>query len=465
MATPVHYRDAVFAYVETAKSPQAIVSACVFAASDRPTDELAAWLAERASKLALARRKMVRPLGDIGLPVWADDPNFDADRHIHVHEADDWEALCALLPAIHAAPFDWSRPLWERHLIRGVRGIGGRDEPCDVVVGKIHHAVVDGKGGAELIRTLFSAEPLPDYVPEKSTTRTAVTTRAVAAFPVTCGRLIGDLVRYRRAKKQVRAEADQWAKPVAQWPRTAINRELGPGRVVDATFFNVAELSAAAAKIGDVTVNDVVLAVIGGALADYLGEVDGSLAATVPISTRDLVDVETHNRFTTATVNLHTEIADPVMRVRAVHDEVRAEWARKLSPAHVRADAAAPRLPGFVIRAAVRVFGALPKKSPTMPFANFLATSVPMGPAEGWELAGSPILAHFGMTTLVEPGGVGYLITTIGDRLAVSVTADPRQVPDLADHIAQIRRGYERLMERTAEESVPVADEGRRLGA
>ncbi|WP_305092374.1 wax ester/triacylglycerol synthase domain-containing protein [Prescottella sp. R16] len=447
----VEYRDAIFAYVETSCSPQTLMSAYAFEASGRPASDLVRWIADRAASLAPLRQRMVRPFGDIGLPIWSDDPQFTPDRHIRVHTAEDWAELCVLLPTIHAEPFDWAKPLWEVHLIQGVRGVDGRDDPSDVAVVKMHHSVADGMGATEIARALFSSDIAAECTPTGSTSRFATMAKAVAMLPVTLGRLPVDLLRFVRAQKQVRAEEAEglWKSPPPQLPRTSINRKLGPDRVVDTVFSSVTELRSAAHRMGDVTVNDLVLTVIGGALATYLGDIEGPIVASVPVSTRDVLDAGTRNRFTTAYVDLHAGIEDPVARADAVHRAVRTDRDRKLSPANVRAEVSAPRLPGFVVRTAVRVFEALPKTSSTITGAHVLVTNVPMGPADGWQLCGSPVFANFGMSTLVDPGGVAHRISSIGDRLAVSVTADPSQMRDLPAYLELIRRGCAELVAHT----------------
>ncbi|WP_137724973.1 wax ester/triacylglycerol synthase domain-containing protein [Prescottella subtropica] len=451
MTTPVHYRDALLAYTDVPKSPQTMLSTYIFTSADAPTATIVRCLADRVAGIAPLHQRMVRPLGDIGTPYWSDTPRFEPESHIYVHETDSWEDLCALLPTIQSAPFDWSRPLWELHVIRGVQGIDGRSDRCDVVSVKMHHSCTDGMGIIDVSRDLFSERSLPAYVPGPSLSVAAATVCGLVAVPRMIGRLVRDFRLVRRLLEQVKAEESQglWQEPPAQLPRTVVNHPISTSQVVDAVFFTVSELRVLAREIGDVTVNDVVLAIIGGAMAKHLGHENGPLVAAVPISTRGVIDTSARNQTTSTKVDLHVEIADPAARAKAVHHRIRAERDRTLSPANAALTGKILRLPGFLIRIGVRVQGVLSGKADMVPGAHFVATSVQVGNAGDWQLCGSSVVASIGVATLVDKLGVAHRIGSIGDQLTVTVTADPRQMPDLDRYIGLIRSEYEQFAQHT----------------
>ncbi|SEL13431.1 wax ester/triacylglycerol synthase domain-containing protein [Rhodococcus maanshanensis] len=450
-------RDAIFAYVETPSTAQTTVSAYAFGSGGHPRpsrDELLRWITQRACRIGVLRQRMIRVPFDLDHPYWAEDPAFAAEDHVTFHDGRGWEDLRTLLVDIQRRPLNPTRPLWEAHVATGVDGVDGIAGPATVVAIKMHHSMADGGLGARIARQLFTetlptderpaaADPIPSGFSMAAT--------AVAAIPRNLCLLAGAVPRARRIQQLRRAERAQgmYETPAALRPRTVLNQPLGPERVYNAVFFSVPELKAMRSAVGGVTLNDLMLTIVGATMHRYLCEVGdppaGSLGACVPVSTRDDIEAASRNRFVTIAVDLHTDLPDLVERVGAIHRSVLADKVRKTSPGETQSDALANSLPGFVVRNALRVLGALPARpSTTIQLANTLVTNVPKGPAD-LVLCGSPVAANFGLAPLIGLAGVAHTVSSVGDSLAVNIIADPRQLRDDRRYAELLLESFEEL--------------------
>ncbi|MFC7447941.1 wax ester/triacylglycerol synthase domain-containing protein [Rhodococcus daqingensis] len=450
-------RDAVFAYVETTSASQTMLSAYAFdSGTDSPPDraEIRRWVTERAGRIDVLRQRMIRAPFDLDHPYWAEDPAFAADDHVVFHDGQGWEELRTLLVGILRQPFDPSRPLWELHIVTGVSGVNEIPGEATVAVVKMHHSMADGKLSVQIARQLFSEDLPADARPavvDPIPSRLTIATRALAALPRNLYRLAGAVPEARAVQRLIRAEREQgmYEVPSARRPRTVLNQQLGPDRVFDSVFFSLPELREMKIEIGGVTVNDLMITIIGAAMHKYLCEIgdtpDGSLGAGIPVSIRDTVEATSRNRFVITAVDLHTDLSGPVERARAIHQSVLADKIRKTSPGETRSDALANSIPGFVVRYGLRIISALPaRQSPTIGLANTLITNIPKGPAD-MKLCGSTVAANFGLAPLVGLGGVAHSIGSLGDSLAVNFTADPTQLRDDRRYAELLRESFDDL--------------------
>lgn len=455
-------RDSVFLYVENEVSKQIIVSAYVFApevgtAGPPGKAEIVEWIADRVAGIDILRRRLVKVPFGLDHPYWVMDPDFSVEDHIVFHEISEWDSARSALAESLLQPMDESRPPWELHVMTGVRGIEGVAGEATVAALKTHHAAADGMLSAELGRRLFDPAPSVQGASDTRVIRSSLPsgfgllTRAARSAPANLRRLAVGLLDARAAQRELALHCEQgkYESPIVERPGTVFNHPLSPGRVFDIAVFPLGELHAMKTDLGDVTINDLALAVIGGAMRVYLTEVGdpsaGSLAAGVPMSTRSIRDDGSRNQFVTMAVDLHTDIVDPVDRARAIHRSVLGERARKSSPASIRIDEFVRAIPGFAIRAGLGIIRALPaRKSQSVGWANTLITNVPKGVAD-LKLCGSSVAVSFSLCALVGPSGLGHWVDSIGDVLTVGVTADPRQLRDDRRYLELLRESYDEL--------------------
>jgi WS/DGAT/MGAT family acyltransferase len=441
-------RDAVFLYVERPVAWQTFLSAYAFVpdgARTRPADrdEITRWIVERARGVDALRQRLVRVPFDLDHPYWVEHPEHSVEDHLFFHEGSGWEQLREWMALLVQRPMDRSRPLWELHIVTGVSGIPGAAREATVAVMKFHHSMADGELSATISRALFG--PVSDVRPGTRAAAVPVpapaglAASAVRACPRKIGELVGGLRDFRAMRRRLLVEREEGTHslPVAKRPRTVLNQPLGPGRVFDAAFLPLDELREMKAALGEVTVNDLVLTVIAGALRSYLQEVGGptagSLAAAVPMSIRQARTSESRNQFLTMAVDLHTATVDPIARVRAIHRSVLEERERLSIPAEAEAASCdvVGVIPGWLIRAALRIgYGRPKRRSDTIHYVNTLISSVRSGGAD-LRLCDASVVACFGLAPLVGLGGVAHAVGSVGNSLTVNVTADPLQLTDI----------------------------------
>jgi len=456
-------RDAVFLYVERPVAWQTFLSAYAFVpdgSQAHPADrrEIAQWISDRARGIAVLRQRLVRVPFDLDHPYWVEDPEHSVDDHLFFHDGSGWQELREWMAQLVQQPMDRSRPLWELHVVTGVRGIPGVGGEATVAVMKFHHSMADGELSTTISRTLFAAGPVPAVRPGGPVAALQIPApaglfaSAVRACPRKVGELVGGLREFRATRHRLLVEREEGTHtlPVAKRPRTVLNQPLGPDRVFDVAFLPLDEVRDMKAALGEVTVNDLVLTVIAGALRRYLHEIDGptagSLAAAVPMSIRRTRASESRNQFLTMAVDLHTATVDPIARARAIHRSVLEERERLSIPAEAVAASCdvVGVIPGWAIRAALRIgYGRPKRRADSIHYVNTLVSSVRSGGAD-LRLCDATVVAGFGLAPLVGLGGVAHAIGSVGNSLTVNVTADPVQLAD-------IRRYRELLLESFAE--------------
>ncbi|MCB1017821.1 MAG: wax ester/triacylglycerol synthase family O-acyltransferase, partial [Acidimicrobiales bacterium] len=306
--------DATFLYVESPTTFGHVSSLIILDPRDGPVpgfDEIKALYQDRLHLLTPFRRRLVRVPFDLDHPYWVEDPDLDLDFHIRdtaVAPPGDDRQVAELVARLIARPLDRSRPLWELYLIHGLEG--GRLG----LLTKVHHAAIDGIGGAKLLASLLDLAPdadppEPEALPDPETVpgEPAMLARGVwslATRPYRSGRFLlktaGELPQIGQAldvpgrlgraassmpqgmlralgQGERRAEDDPDALDAASTtggiraPHTRFNGAIGPHRRFAFTSLPLSEVKAVKQALG-VTVNDVVLGMCAGALRRYLDE-------------------------------------------------------------------------------------------------------------------------------------------------------------------------------------------------
>ena len=120
-------------------------------------------LAARLHRVRTYRERLVMvPLG-LGHPYWIEDPDFDLDLHLHHVELPrpgGWQELRALMAHVISRPLDRSRPLWEMTFVDGLETIDGAPPGSFALIGKVHHAAIDGLSGGAMLGVVL--DPTPD---------------------------------------------------------------------------------------------------------------------------------------------------------------------------------------------------------------------------------------------------------------------------------------------------------------
>ncbi|MBF6327859.1 WS/DGAT/MGAT family O-acyltransferase [Nocardia transvalensis] len=437
--------DASFLYLETDTQ---LLHVCALIILDPVADgmdyEFAALKEELGRRLHLVpsmRRHIHRVPFDLDHPVWVEDANFDLDYHVRrigIPSPAGRRELAELVADIAGRPLDRSRPLWQLWVAEGLEG--GKV----AVISKYHHAIVDGITGTNMMMHLCDLEPGVRYaepdedrrITESEPNDLKLAAEGLLRFPAKLGAfgmvpktlgMLGGFVERRRSDKK------GMATPFTA-PRTPFNRTISPHRSVAFTKASLAEIKDIKSAFG-VKVNDVVLAVVAGALRDYLqacGELpDTSLFASVPVSTHGTSRHEQGiNKVSTLFCRLYTDVADPVERLRLIAEANRgAKAEHDLIGADFLQDWA-KYAPPNTFQLAARVYSnfRLAERHPVV--HNLVVSNVP-GPQAPLYFLGYRIDSMYPFGPVFHGAGLNVTVLSSGGHLDFGFIACRELVPDL----------------------------------
>ncbi len=389
------------------------------------------------------RRKLRRVAMDVDTPYWVEVPEADLDYHISIRPpgtADDWPALEQLLADIHGRSMDLSRPLWEICLVQGLRDFPGLPSRCQALVLKIHHAAIDGMSLAAIIDAMHretKATP-PDGVggqraPDHWDVWARLNLNTIGRqlkFAKTVRGLLPGVMRARKAR-------DSFGDlPALLASRSRFNDIVGGGRTVGTLVWARDDFLAIKRAVRRVTLNDIALSIVSGALREYLQHYRQlparSLVAGVPISLRGpgpAAEPTGSNRIATMMVGLATSEADPVERLRLVHRYAVAAKKRidALGTGTVMdiSDSVSPNILAGGIRAMAQasVMALAPVPFHTM-VSNVPGSMVPL------QLGAAELVVPFGFGPVRDNMGLFHIVSNSQDRVSLSFSACDRLMPD-----------------------------------
>ncbi len=461
--------DAQFLALETARQSGHVAGLAILDPSTAPGGrldvvDLQALIAERLPLLPPLRWRLAEvPLG-LDYPYWVDDADFDLEFHVRelgLPPPGTDGQLADLVARITARPLDRTRPLWELHLIHGLEG-GNL-----AMLTKIHHAVVDGVSGAEVMGLLLDLVPegreLPPAPAERldpPPTELELLARGLAGMPryplrvlqsipsavpnidevpalfgaipgaATVGRVAN------RAVHAVRREAPPLEAPRLEAPKTSFNGKISAHRRFAFGQLSLDEVKAVKNAHG-CTVNDVVVSLCAGAVRRWLvahDELpDTSLVAQIPVSVRTTDQIGTFgNRIMLMSVPLFTDEADPVARLARTHDALSDMKERhKALPAELLQDAN-NFIPPAVFSRAARLTFSLATSRPGRPTWNLVISNVP-GPQFPLYCAGARLQAQYPVSVITDGMGLNITVMSYCGHLDFGLVADRDQMPDVAD--------------------------------
>jgi WS/DGAT/MGAT family acyltransferase len=473
--------DALFWYAESALPTFRPIIAGLYIL-DRAPDPRRLEHGLRAA-LALVprlRQRVVEAPWHIGLPEWVDDPHFDASyhvRHLSLPPPGAQRELLDLVATLFATPLDRERPLWEAYWIDGLTG--GRS----AYFFKLHHSVVDGVGAMALLNGLTqparrAALPRIAAAPPRAAAAGALAQLADLAIDNTRAavRLVGDaaaapahwLAHPGEAVAGLQATARGLRGTLADLRRPAISDPLAAGssglsRRFDVMQVPLARLHAIKEPLG-VTINDLVLAVLAGALGAYHRERGvrvGRLNCMVPMNLRGRDEHDTlGNRVGTFLVQLPLVEREPDVRLEIVVQQTRAAKTDRRGAAAPWVLQAAALLPGFALRWIARQ---------NLGKINVACTNVP-GVRDRRYMAGALVEAVYPFASVVEGTPLVMALLSYGDVMHIGIDTDPEAIPDphrlhaLLDEELRCMEQFARRGEHAAAESSAPA-RPRRAGA
>ncbi|WP_020657901.1 WS/DGAT/MGAT family O-acyltransferase [Amycolatopsis benzoatilytica] len=437
--------DASFLYLETSSQLLHVCALMTLDGSAMPGGysfpEFKRRLAERVAVIPAFRRKLHNPLWNLHHPVWVEDEDFDLDNHVHrvgLPSPGDDRELAELCAHIAGQQLDRTRPLWQFYVIEGLA-----DGQLAVLL-KMHHASVDGVGGASLIGYLAGLEPdapLPE-LPEGERHNNGLPTRvrllresaeSLMQRPREIAGLLPELIGLapRWLGRTLRGKG----MPVPfTAPRTSLNGTITGHRSVAFAQLDLDVVKQIKNAFG-VTVNDVVLALVSGALRRFLldrGELPAEpLVATVPVSVHERSERDFgSNRVSAFFASLPTHLSDPAARVFFL-----AETNRRAKEHHYDIDADmladwAQFSPATVFGLGVRAYSALRLAERHPVVHNLIISNVP-GPPVPLYLLGARITGIYPLGPVFHGAGLNVTVLSYDGTVGVGLLGAKELAKDL----------------------------------
>lgn len=445
--------DSSFVAMETPNSPMHIGSLLIYNPETAPDGfvrfkDILTFIESRLHLSKTMRQRLVRVPFDLDYPYWIEDPNFDLEyhvRHIALPKPGDWRQLCIQTARIHSRPMDLSRPPWEFTVVEGLDNVRNLPKGCFAFVTKVHHSAIDGLSGIDMmeaIHTLAPKAPPPDkpdnWKPEKvpgaiellgksyvNALMNPVKQAQVAAqaVPGVASAIKGLISR------EFKVSSDMVP------PRTRFNRTISAHRVVEGRSFSLAELKSIRALLPEAKVNDVAIAIIGGALNKYLTAKDdlpkSTMTAMAPISVRsDDEKGDMGNQVAAMVAPLGSHIADPVERLNYVYSQTKNSKAMTNAIGARTMTEVSKVNPALYMALGAQLFNRVSLAHRlAMPF-NTVVTNVPGPPIPIYSAGARMESMALSLICLTDGLGLAHVVQSYVDEAIISFTACRDVMPD-----------------------------------
>jgi diacylglycerol O-acyltransferase / wax synthase len=467
--------ESLYLRLETDSMPMNASSLTIYDRSAAPGGnvdfaDIQRYIAARAYRLGIFRRRLAALPLSIARPYWVDDPGFDIEfhvRHIALPKPGDWRQLCTQVARLHARPLDRARPLWECYVIEELDHIHGLPPDSFALFFKTHFAALGGVPAVQFFSAMHELAPdtrasapkdrrLFDHPPTFVDLAARATADAVST-PVALARYVaasaGSLLRLgtrELVRRALRAAPEQAPAVDLTAPRTRFNHPVSPHRVVEGVRFPLAEIERMIERTPAATVEDVAVTVISGALQKYLDarlEAPGeTLVAEVPIGVRADVRSRPGHVFTdSAVMPIYTDIENPVERLHRIvaaahrlHADGAARMGRKLVVEAMQL------VPAPVLGVVGDLAQWLRLGSRLAPIVNASIGSV-RGPEVPLYFAGAPLVGFYALSAIHDLAGLAHVVGQYHGGVTIGVTACRAMMPDPGRYAARLYEAYDEL--------------------
>ena len=439
--------DASFLHQEGPCSHMHIGLVLVFEGPVPAFDDYLEHVRSRLHLVPRYRQKLAKPPLEAGNPRWVDDPSFNLEYHVR-HAAlpapGTERQLHQLTARIASQQLDRSRPLWECWMVEGLQAGPHSELERFALIFKTHHSLVDGVSGVDLATVLFDLAPAPESAPaeveqwrpqpEPSSAELLLASLIGVAEGGAdmVGRALAASVRPSRSIGKLRDSLEGlgeivWA-ALNPAPETPLNVPIGPHRRFAIARQQLADYKTVKDAFGG-TVNDVVLAVVSGALARWLRSrgirTEGvEMRALVPVSIRTADDQGTlGNRLTVMRGPLPVYIDDPVTRLRVVHESMEGLKESKQAVGAATIAAVNNLAPPTILAQASRI------QFSTRLF-NLLVTNIP-GPQFPLYVLGRTLQDLYPLAFLPENHALAIAIMSYNGQIEYGLLGDFDALPDI----------------------------------
>ncbi len=401
----------------------AIVDARSAAAGPVRFKAVLAQIERRLAALPALRRRLLKlPLG-LDRPYWVDDERFDLEyhvRHLALPQPGDWRQLCIQVSRLHARPLDLQRPLWEAYVIEGLNRLDGLPRGSFALLLKLHPAALDARQVDVLGTLLHDDGPLAEpWFAQPAPAALPLATRGLLQRLASPWRLAEPMTRglSRRLAQQLSQRllhAGQRLRAPLHPALLRFNAVVSPHRVFESRRFDVAELHRIRRRVRGATLNDVVLAICGGALRRYL-----LAQGELPPPSHSLAAVLRGPDGTRLRADLAPAEADALQRLRHIQAQTRSS--------------AAGAAPG-------------PAAAPT----DCRLCVLPAVP-ESAALCGARVSYVSALLPIRDGAGLAIAVSRHGGRVIVSPTSCRELMPDPERFAQALRESFAELQARAVE--------------
>lgn len=455
--------DASFLYLETPEMPMHVAGLTYYELpkgfSGSFHEHFKKFFAGRVHLIPIFGMKLAQSALNLDHPGWVEADDLDLDYHIKgvvLPKPGSQQQLEELVAKMHAELMDRSKPLWQFTIIEGL------EDGRAALYSKVHHAAVDGSSGMIITRALYDLTPEPRVVeppkpkdpsrkPEARDLATQLTEMvssvirqqqaAIRALPEVLGAVANAIAPEKDRNTPLKELFPNIKFPKVHLvaPKTPFNVTVGNRRSYAARSLSLAEAKAIGKATGT-KINDVVMAVCGGALRTYLAErkalPSGTLLAFVPISLRDANDTSINNQVSGMICPIGTDESDPVKRLKEIRDA--SSDAKELAGS---VKSAVPQDYTFlgapmIINALMTLYGRFRAADWMISPAN-VTISNNAGPPVSLYCAGARVSALFPVSIPAHGVALNITVQSYCDQLDFGITADHAAVPD-ADRLADL---------------------------
>lgn len=425
-------------------------------------ERFARHVASRLHLIPRYRQKVAHiPLGERA--VWVDDKSFNLHyhlRHVSLPKPGDDHQLKRLCARIMSQALDRGKPLWETWIVEGLEG--GRM----AMISKVHHCMIDGISGVDLLSVLMSptAEPPEGETPVPWTPRPVPNSAVLLRDELverlkTPARVLSRLLRNPGAVfTDIREGLSAISESIGSGARiasaTPFNQPIGPHRQFDWLSMDVSALQEVRHRLGG-SFNDVVLAIVAGAVRRFLLRRKLSVSAltfrvAVPVSTRTSEQRGAlGNRVAGWIVDLPIDEPDARRRLeRVIATTAHLKQSRAAHGAEILTEAlewTGATVLGLAMRLAAQA----------SPF-NLVVTNVP-GPPFPLYLLGARMLEAYPLVPLFLGQALGIALFSNAGKLFWGFNADWDALPDLHDLVGAVDASFAELQQGQATSRKPAA--------
>jgi diacylglycerol O-acyltransferase len=403
-------------------------------------------------------KRPTRGVTTAGQWMWTEDSEFDLEHHVRhaaLPQPGRIRELLDFVGRVHGNRLSFERPLWEFYVIEGL------DDGRIATYTKMHHALVDGVSSMRLLQSVLSTDPDERHMPPPWGKRKAAKKadkaqhrfdEAITEMPMSAVRsalgiaadaagMPGALVKTLNRSLRNEPTSMSWYAP-----KTVLNKNITGARRFAAEDWPIERLKTVGKATGT-SLNDVVLAMCGGALRAYLQELDAlpdsSLVSMVPVGLKakqaGIASADGGNAVGSIMVKLGTHLSDPAERLQSIHNDMRSgkEALSSMTPMQIIAMAAIGNTP-TVLTPLLRLQGI------ARPPYNVVISNVP-GPKKPMYLNGAKLDGMYPVSIPVNGIALNITCTSYVDNLAFGFTGCRRTVPHLQRLLVHVENELEAL--------------------